>query len=216
MHHRTLVIQYPVFPEKFEKFCPTGFCDTVARMNARPTIEQTPDHEPPEIPDWMIPQPTREQRAIIEQGRRDAIAYQTAVFELIFDDVLDHVARSEPVGTWFEKDPRRLDHAQFLRWVYKDKDRKNKYREAQIIAAEVTFDQILIIADAEDSMEDIARSTLRVNSRWKKLEVLDRDRFGQKKQIDQNVTIDLGDAMRLGEERARNRVIEGRAERIEE
>jgi hypothetical protein len=187
-------------------------------MNARPTIEQTPEPDitVPDIPDWLIPQPTREQQAIIEQGRRDAIAYQTAVFELIFDDVLDHVARSEPVGTWFEKDPRRLDHAQFLRWVYKDKDRKNKYREAQIIAAEVTFDQILIIADAEDSMEDIARSTLRVNSRWKKLEVLDRDRFGQKKQIDQNVTIDLGDAMRLGEERARNRVIEGRAERIEE
>lgn len=190
-------------------------------MNARPLhpqspIEHHPESEPSDIPDWLIPQPTREQRAIIEQGRRDAIAYQTAVFELILDDVLDHVARGEPVSTWFEKDPRRLDHAQFLRWVYKDKDRKNKYREAQIIAAEVTFDQILIIADAEDSMEDIARSTLRVNSRWKKLEVLDRDRFGQKKQIDQNVTIDLGDAMRLGEERARNRVIEGRAERIEE
>lgn len=54
---------------------------------------------------------------------------------------------SIPAGAW--------TMLSFCGGVHKDKDRKNKYREAQIIAAEVTFDQILIIADAEDSMEDI-------------------------------------------------------------
>jgi hypothetical protein len=189
-------------------------------MNARPTIEQTPEPDipAPDIPDWLIPQPTREQRAIIEQGRRDAIAYQTAVFELILDDVLDHVARGEPVSTWFADDPRELDYAKFLRWIHSDDTRKNRYREAQKIGAEVISDQMIVIADGGEGVipEDVARSTLRISTRRWLLGVWDRDRFGEKKQIDQNVVIDLGDAMRMAQERVQNRVIEGRAERIEE
>lgn len=192
-------------------------------MNARPLhpqspIEHQPESESSDIPGWLIPQPTREQRAIIEQGRRDAAASQLMVFELILDDVLDHVARGEPVSTWFADDPRELDYAKFLRWIHSDETRKNRYREAQKIGAEVISDQMIVIADGGEGVipEDVARSTLRISTRRWLLGVWDRDRFGEKKQIDQNVVIDLGDAMRMAQERVQNRVIEGRAERIED
>lgn len=193
-------------------------------MNARPLhpqspIEHRPESDPSDIPDWLIPQPTREQQAIIEQGRRDAAASQLMVFELILDDVLDHVARGEPVSTWFADDPRELDYAKFLRWIHSDETRKNRYREAQKIGAEVISDQMIVIADGGEGVipEDVARSTLRISTRRWLLGVWDRDRFGEKKQVDQNVTIDLGDAMLEARERVnRSRTIEGEARRLDE
>jgi hypothetical protein len=55
--------------------------------------------------------------------------------------------------------------------------------------------EMLEIADASDSLEDVARSTLRINTRKWLLGVWNRKRFGDVKQIEQNVTIDMGAAM---------------------
>jgi hypothetical protein len=161
---------------------------------------------------------TEEQQAIIEQGRLDRIARQEKQYPMILDAVLDHVASGEPVKTWFQRDPRDLDHSRFLRWVRSDSERFQQYREAQAAGAEVIFDQMLVISDASDSLEDVARSTLRLNTRWKALAVLDRDRFGEKRQIDQTVTIDMGAAMLEARERVNNRSrsIEGESRRVDE
>jgi hypothetical protein len=50
-------------------------------------------------------------------------------------------------------------------------------------------------------MEDVNRSTLRANDRKWKMGVMNRKRFGDVRQIDQNVTIDLSGAMQQAQER---------------
>jgi len=86
----------------------------------------------------------------------------------------------------------------------RDETRKNRYYEAQEIGAEIVSHQILGIADASDSLEDVARSTLRINSRKWLMGVWSRKRFGDIKQVDQNITIDLSAAMQEAQQRLDN------------
>ena len=69
------------------------------------------------------------------------------------------------------------------------------------IAAETVSAQILEIADAEDSLEDVARSTLRINTRKWLVGVWNRKRFGETKQVEQTITIDLSEAMAAAQQR---------------
>ena len=65
----------------------------------------------------------------------------------------------------FDNDPRAPDLKRFVAWVMRDENRKAQYYEAQAIGAEVLMIETPLIADASDSLEDVNRSTLRVNTR---------------------------------------------------
>jgi hypothetical protein len=101
----------------------------------------------------------------------------------------------------FENDPRSPNLKRFIAWVMRDENRKAQYYEAQAIGAVVLMIETPMIADANDSMEDVNRSTLRVNTRKWQMSVWNRKRFGDVRQIDQNVTIDLSGAMQQAQER---------------
>ena len=91
-----------------------------------------------------------------------------------------------------------------------------RYYEAQAIGAEVIAQQILEIADAQDSMEDVNRSTLKINTRKWLLGVWNRKRFGDIKQIEQNVNIDLSQAMQDAQERLdRSRTVDVITRRVD-
>ena len=57
------------------------------------------------------------------------------------------------------------------------------------------------IADAADTVEDVQRSTLRINTRKFLLGVWNKKRFSEIKQQDVNVNINLIEAMQDGERR---------------
>lgn len=169
-----------------------------------------------EMPGWLVPtpqlelldenHPTRvELRAIAKRERREL---DQMVYESIFDSMMDHVAQGNPLTAALENDPREINYQQFLAWVIRDETRKARFYEAQEIGAEVVASQMLQISDASDSLEDVARSTLRITTRKWLLGVWNRKRFGDIKQIDQNVTIDLGAAMAAAQERVANRTVD--------
>ena len=136
------------------------------------------------------------------QRRENQRAIEHLTFESLFDDVLDKVREGGMlVNQMFDNDPRAPSYARFISWVYRDESRRARYDEAQLAGAEVIKQQMLMIADADDSLEDVNRSTLRINTRKWMLGVMDKKRFGDTKQIDQTVTINLGDAMREAQER---------------
>jgi hypothetical protein len=116
-------------------------------------------------------------------------------YEHSLDTVLAHIARGNPLTAALEDYPFNFEYGKYMAWLLRDEDRKRRYYEAQEIGAEVVAQQMLSIADAEDSVEDVARSTLRINTRKWLLGVWSRKRFGEVKQIEQNVTIDLSSAM---------------------
>jgi len=76
--------------------------------------------------------------------------------------------------------------------------------------------EIPMIADAKDSLEDANRSAIRIDSRKWQLKVWNRERFGDVKQIEQTVTINLQDAMQVAQERLdRSRTVDVSVRRIE-
>mgnify|MGYP003510227238 FL=1 len=174
-----------------------------------------------ELPQWLAPEPLPYYHPEViktkQQLRENQRAIEQVTFESLFDDVLDVVREGRMlVNQMFENDPRAPSYARFISWVYRDESRRARYEEAQQVGAEVIKQQMLMIADADDSLEDVNRSTLRINTRKWMLSVMDKKRFGDTKQIDQTVTINLQDAMQVAQERLdRARTVDVPVRRIE-
>lgn len=176
----------------------------------------TPDTAPHQtLPSWLAP--AMPDRAQLEQARAARRELDDLMFESLFEDFLDRVRENAlGVGQLFNNDPREPDYKRFIAWVMRDEQRRTRYYEAKEVGAEVLEVEIPIIADAGDSLEDVNRSTLRINARKWLLGVWNRKRFGDVKQIDQNVTIDLSGAMEQAQARVdRARTVEGTVRRIE-
>lgn len=164
------------------------------------------------LPAWMMPPGVATRQEFRDLQR----ANERVMFEAIFDRMMDLIASGQPLAAALERDPREPDYAKFLAWVMRDEARRERYYEAQAVGAEVVAQQMLTIADAADTVEDVQRSTLRIGTRKWLLGVWNRKRFGDVKQIDQHVTIDMVGAMQEARERAeRGRVIDVQARRIE-
>lgn len=132
--------------------------------------------------------------------------------EWTWEEVLSRL-RSGHTLTSICKDETMPQYEQLLRWIHGDAHRKAHYYEARAIGAEGIEDQLLAIADGVDNeMEDVTRSTLRIQTRKWLLGVWDRKRYAETKQIDINSTIDLSDAMATAMARVEGRqavLIEG-------
>jgi hypothetical protein len=188
-------------------------------MTAQSVQHSEPQLEGQSLPGWLGG-PTVTNYVADLQLRRQARAAQRQLdeitYEALFDEFLDAV-RENGLGVrqLFDNDPRAPDLKRFVAWVMRDENRKAQYYEAQAIGAEVLMIETPLIADASDSMEDVNRSTLRVNTRKWQMSVWNRKRFGDVKQIDQNVTIDLSGAMQQAQERLdRSRTIDADVRRI--
>lgn len=165
-----------------------------------------------DVPSWLAPSPTPTQsnyfdlpvvaaKLTLTQQRR---AIERHTFAAIYDGALEHLASGEHLRTFCEDDPRKPDHKRFIAWIHEDDKRRVEYQKAQEIGAEVVFSQIIEIADAENSLEDTDRSTLRINARKWVLGVANRRRFGDVKQIEMGGSISILGAL----EQAKSRVIE--------
>ena len=148
----------------------------------------------PALPTWLVP----DRATTLALKRENLLAtYESALDGILNRMVENHTSFSDAV----RDDPRGLEPAHVLQWIMRDEGRKMRYYEAQGTTAELVFDDILRIADAADSFEDVQRSTLKVNTRKWWLAVVNRKRFGETKQIEQNVTIDIGEAMAQAQQR---------------
>ena len=163
------------------------------------------------LPQWLAPQAQPDQldqpyyhpESVKRQAQLRVLRTQLehAEFETLFDRAIEHIADAKPLTTLLENDPRKPHLGRFVAWVMRDEKRKAMYREAQQISAEVMSHEIVPIADADNSAEDVARSAIRISARHKQMAVNDRERFGDVKKVDQTITIDLGGAMERAQER---------------
>ena len=188
-------------------------------MTAQPHQHSEPQLENQSLPDWLAPAVTNYvvDLKLRRQAREAQRALDEITYEALFDEFLDAV-RENGLGVrqLFDNDPRAPDLKRFVAWVMRDENRKAQYYEAQAIGAEVLMIETPLIADASDSLEDVNRSTLRVNTRKWQMGVWNRKRFGDIKQIDQNVTIDLSGAMQAAQERLdRARTVDAPVRRID-
>jgi len=137
------------------------------------------------VPHWLQP------------PKKDGGEFYT---EWVWEHALERCTAGETL-TSICRDAHMPDIERFRRWIFADPQRKARYYEAREAGAEKIEDEMLDIADGE-GMEDVQRSTLRINTRKWLLGVWNRKRYGESKQIDVNHTVDITDAMRAAEERA--------------
>jgi hypothetical protein len=166
------------------------------------------DEQPlPPFPEWLAPPISSAQLAHIRREN------EAAFYPAVFDRALDGIAAGKPLSQVVEEYPVPIDYTRLLQWIHRDENRKARYYEAQIVGADTIADQMIAISDASDNLEDVQRSTLRINTRKWLLGVWNRKRYGDVKQIEQNVTIDMGEAMAAAQarvERARTIDVAGR------
>lgn len=166
------------------------------------------------LPAFLLPQTspvetlTPAQRGELALLRREN---EITLFESCFERTLETIATGQSLKAVIEDYPLPINYHRYLSWIHKDENRKARYFEAQVVCGEAIFNEMLDIADASDTIEDVQRSTLRINTRKWWLSVINRKRFGETRQIEQNITVDLGEAMAA----AQRRVSEGRGEVVD-
>lgn len=162
--------------------------------------------EAQELPSFLMPAPNQPTTQLPSpQATKELIEMQN---NILFETVLERVASGISLTETLRTDVRQPDVGAFLRWIHRDSKRKQRYYEAQEIGGEIVADEMISIADATNSLEDVQRSTLRINTRKFLLSVWNKKRFGETKQIEINQSISITDALAAANSRM-SEIIEG-------
>ena len=143
-----------------------------------------------ETPDWLTitaheqspaPQALNGYTAEPLPATRADVALMELTHQAAFEPILDRVALGHALKDILADRPDSavIHQGALIRWIRKDPERLARFREAQEIGAEVVEDEMVSIADAQHSLEDVARSTLRVKTRQWVLEVRNRKRYAK-------------------------------------
>ena len=114
-------------------------------------------------------------------------------FAIAFETMLERVAGGYALDAAVREYHTPIDTTRFRTWVYRDNKRKSAYLMAKAVGAEAVEDQMLRIADGLDpdgnaTIEDVARSTLKIGTRKWLLGVWNRKRYGDTKHVEQVTT----------------------------
>jgi len=146
------------------------------------------------VPDPKPPAPTRAMRELVHSQ-----------YASIFERVIEQIYRGRSLASLLEDDHREISYEDFLRWVKRDPMRHERFKEAQESRTEFIAGEILEIADAEDSIEDVQRSRLKIDTRKWLMGAWNRKRYGETKTLEMAGSISITNALAA----ARERMIEG-------
>jgi hypothetical protein len=99
------------------------------------------------------------------------------------------------------EDVRDLDYDAFWRWIRQDSMRYERYKEAKELRTEWWAGRIIEIAEAEDSIEDVARSKLKIDTYKWLMGADNRKQYGDSKQIEVNQSISIISALQQANSR---------------
>ena len=148
-------------------------------------------------------------------GNRQAlIDLEKQSFEIAFETALERLADGMTLSTFCAEYPSPLEPlsaVRFRTWIFKDAHHRSAYMTAKAIGAETVEDDLIRIADGlrpdgSASLDDVPRSQLRVQTRKWLLQVWNRRRYGDVKQIEQTTTTTV-DISSLSTEELRSRLL---------
>lgn len=138
------------------------------------------------VPAWMQP------------PKQDTSTLYT---EWTWEEILRRVSEGQFL-THICKDPTMpQDYGRLLRWIMNDDSRKADYYHAQSIGTEMMVENALEVSEGAESAEDVQRSKLRVDTIKWVVGARNRVRYGDIKQVEQTVKIDISDAMSKAQQR---------------
>ena len=148
-------------------------------------MSQTPQQTLPpivDVPDWLMGEQPIAKRSPTLLKRLTEETYGA-----FFETVLDRVATGDTFKSILSEDGRNIAPGKMMSWIKRDPEREQRYYDAQEIGMELVADELIGIADAVDNpMEDVQRSSLRIDTRFKLLKSRHKHRYGDNKNV--NIT----------------------------
>lgn len=114
-------------------------------------------------------------------------------FAIAFESALEQVAEGVSLSDFCREYHTPLARARFLAWILRDEKREQFYNAALAVGARAMEDDLVRLADGKnpdgsESLSDVSRSNLQINTRIKVMQFRDRKRYGEIKQIEQTST----------------------------
>jgi hypothetical protein len=160
------------------------------------------------VPSWLAsstseqsPQPSQLTAVALHPRTPQEITYKELTFENFFERALDRFSLGHQLSDIVSDDPREIDAVQFMRWIKKDKQRHNRYLEALEISAEILLPTLLPTAQGRDSMNDVKRDGLIVDTTLKYMALANPKRFGKEQGVAAGagggggITINIGEVV---------------------
>ena len=160
------------------------------------------------VPDWLTTSPTQPTQAVQAQRRRVTKELLLTTFEQTFERVLTEMAKGRTLKSVIVEDVRDLDYDAFWRWIKQDSMRYERYKEAKELRTEWWAGRIIEIAEAEDSIEDVARSKLKIDTYKWLMGADNRKQYGESKQIEVNQSISIISALQQANSRIASTPVE--------
>lgn len=139
------------------------------------------------LPDWLEPTPPKPS----PEGK----ALVLVQYEQVFMRAIDSIAHGMSLSQVLRDDHRDIDYNDFYRWIKKDPTRKQLFDEAQELRTEFMAGEIIEIADAEDSIEDVNRSKLKIDTRKWLMGAHNRKKYGATTNIEVSGGISITEAL---------------------
>ena len=157
-----------------------------------------------QLPNWLScpdPKPPRPSKSARELLHLE--------YEQIFERVVEDIYRGRSLQSLIEDDHRVVSYEDFLRWIKRDPQRHERFKEAQEMRTEFMAGEILEIADGVEAVDPqsndtVNRDKLRIDTRKWLMGAHNKKRYGETKQIELGGTISITEALA----QAQARVIE--------
>ena len=145
------------------------------------------------LPDWLDPAPPKPS----PEGK----ALVLVQYEQVFMRAIDSIAHGKSLSQILKDDQRNIDYNDFYRWIKKDPTRKQLFDEAQEMRTEFMAGEIIEIADADDSLEDVNRSKLKIDTRKWLMGAHNRKKYGATTSIEMTGGISITGALAAAQAR---------------
>jgi hypothetical protein len=167
--------------------------------------QQTQALAQPSVPDWLTPSHSVATATTPDPAdhRRATRALLDASFAAMFERVLTEMTKGRSLNAIVRDDLRDIEYDAFWRWIKRDPQRYERYKEAKELRTEWWAGRIVEIAEAEDSVEDVARSKLKIDTYKWLMGADNRKQYGDIKQVEVNQSISITAAL----EQARSRLL---------
>lgn len=145
------------------------------------------------LPDWLDPAPPKPS----PEGK----ALVLVQYEQVFMRAIDSIAHGKSLSQVLRDDQRDIDYNDFYRWIKKDPTRRQLFDEAQEMRTEFMAGEIIEIADADDSLEDVNRSKLKIDTRKWLMGAHNKKKYGATTSIEMTGGISITGALAAAQAR---------------
>ena len=152
--------------------------------------------QPPVLPSWL----TNPDPAPIAPSR-EGKALLFVQFEAAFPRIMEMIASGYTLSKALREHPIELDSGAFLRWINKDHQRKEAYKEAKELRSEAWAGKLIEYAEGENTLEDVNRSKLKVDTLKWLMAADNRRTYGDTKQIELGGSISITAALSAAQQR---------------